>query len=683
MKKIIYPVLFLGGLIGCQTVNNGDTNESANNDGSQTISMDYIDMSVRPQDDFFQFANGTWVKDNPVPPSESRWGSFNELDQANMEKLTAILEELKVNGKVEDGSKLIGDYYSSYINMEQRNSLGIEPIRDIIDKVEAVDEHKDLPKILAVMHQRGIGAAFSFGVTQDMKSVENHLIYFGQGGLTLPNRNYYTDEEYEEIRGAYKNHIMQMATLAGMDAETGLKMSEDVYGFETQMAEIMLRPEDMRLPKNRYNKMGKEEALALFSGSGFDFNQYLISTRIGDFDSINVGQQHYAEFISEHFASNDISVVRNYLMWKVLDHYAGHLSRDFVKQNFGFYGRTMSGTSEMKPIEERAIKEITRMDIGELLGRAFVERHYSQDAQETINELVDNLLVVFKGRINDLEWMSEETKKQGTKKLMAIGRKLGFPEEWEDFSDLSFSPKYYVQNIDAAAIRSHRENLMKLNDKVDTKEWGMPAHMVNAYYHPLLNEIAFPAGIMQPPFFSANYEDAVNYGRIGMVIGHEFTHGFDDNGSKFDAEGNFKNWWTEEDRTLFDTRTETLGNTFEQFCPIDGHCVNPKLTMGENIADLGGLTLAFHAYKLTEEYKSGKKREGFTPAQRFFIAYAQLWKINYTDAEMKKRVATDPHSPGMYRVNGPLMNCPEFFDAFNVKEGDAMRNEEGKVARIW
>ncbi|MCR9173889.1 MAG: M13 family metallopeptidase [bacterium] len=680
MNKFILPVLILGGLAACQSTKNNGNND-INTSAKETISMDYMDLSVRPQDDFFQFANGTWVKNNPVPPSESRWGSFNELDQANMSKLTAILEDAKTNGKKEDGTKLIGDYYASYIDMDQRNALGIEPIREIISKIRVVDEHNDLPQILALMHERGIGAGFSFGVTQDMKSVENHLLYFGQGGLTLPNRNYYTEEEYEEIREAYTNHISQIGMLAEMDAAAAAKMSQDVFNFELEMAASMLRPEEMRLPANRYNKMGKKEALDLFSG--FDFEEYLKATGTGAFDSINIGQKDYATFIGEHFASNDIGTVRNYLLWKALDHYAGHLNQDFVKANFEFYGKTMSGKSEMKPINERAIKEITQMDFGEMLGRAFVERHYSQEAQETINELVDNLLAVFEKRINGLDWMSSETKSQATKKLMAIGRKLGFPEEWKDYSDLTFNPKYYVQNIDQAAIRSHKENLDKLNKKVDTKEWGMPAHMVNAYYHPLLNEIAFPAGIMQPPFFSANYEDAVNYGRIGMVIGHEFTHGFDDNGSKFDADGNYKNWWTEEDRTLFDARTETLGNTFEQFCPIDGHCVNPKLTMGENIADLGGLTLAYHAYKLTDEYKSGKKRNGYTPAQRFFIAYAQLWKINYTDAEMKKRVATDPHSPGMYRVNGPLMNCPEFFEAFDVKEGDAMRNEESKVAKIW
>ena len=680
MKKILIPALLFGGLLACKSTDNAGSDDSKNN-GSETISVEYMDLSVRPQDDFFQFANGTWVKENPVPPSESRWGSFNELDKANMMKLTAILEDAMVNGKVEDGTKLIGDYYASFINQERRDQLGIDPIKDILGRVDKVDDHDDLPGILAVMHQRGISAVFSFGVTQDMKSVEDHIVYLGQGGLTLPNRNYYTEDEYEEILMEFQNHITQIATLAGMTYQEGEKMSKDVFEFESAMAKQMLRPEEMRIPTNRYNKLSKAKAVA-YLGT-FDLEKYLVATRIASFDSINVGQPAYAEFIGKHLNSNSIETVKNYLKWKVLDHYAGHLSHDFVKQNFGFYGRTMSGKTEMKPINERAINEITRKDFGEILGRAFVEKHYSEEAQESINELVDNLLAVFEDRIKNLEWMSNETKKQATRKLLAIGRKLGFPEEWSDFSDLTFNPKYYVQNIDAAAIRSHRENLDKINEKVDTKEWGMPAHMVNAYYHPLLNEIAFPAGIMQPPFFSPDYEDAVNYGRIGMVIGHEFTHGFDDNGSKFDADGNFKNWWTEQDRNLFDARTATLGNTFEQFCPIDGHCVNASLTMGENIADLGGLTLAFHAYEMTDEYESGKKRKGYTPAQRFFIAYAQLWKINFTDAELKKRIATDPHSPGMYRVNGPLMNCPEFFEAFNVKESDPMRNEESKVAKIW
>jgi putative endopeptidase len=279
--------------------------------------------------------------------------------------------------------------------------------------------------------------------------------------------------------------------------------------------------------------------------------------------------------------------------------------------------------------------------------------------------------------------MSDETKKEATNKLNSIGRKLGFPSKWEDYSALTFTADNYIENLKMESKLSHYKNMEELSKPVDKEKWGMPAHMVNAYYHPLLNEIAFPAGIMQAPFFDENAEDAVNYGRIGMVIGHEFTHGFDDMGSKFAADGSFKNWWTESDRKLFEEKTGTLGATFAGFCPIDGHCVNPDLTMGENIADLGGLTMAYYAYKRTEEFQSAKTINGFTPAQRFFIAYAQLWKINYTDAELKNRIANDPHSPGMYRVNGPLMNCPEFFEAFDVKEGDKMRNPNEKVARIW
>jgi putative endopeptidase len=297
--------------------------------------------------------------------------------------------------------------------------------------------------------------------------------------------------------------------------------------------------------------------------------------------------------------------------------------------------------------------------------------------------MVDNLLTVYRDRLQNLSWMTDETKKEAITKLEAIGRKLGYPDEWKDISSLTIVPDNYVANVDACANFSFRENIDKLNKPVDKKEWGMPAHMVNAYYHPLLNEIAFPAGIMQPPFFDVNAEDAVNYGGIGMVIGHEFTHGFDDMGSKFAADGSFTNWWSEEDRANFEKRTEKLGQTFGSFCPIDGHCVNPDLTMGENIADLGGITMAYHAYAMTDEFKNAETRENFSPAQRFFLAYAQLWKINYTEEELKKRLATDPHSPGMYRVNGPLMNCPEFFAAFDVKETDRMRNSEETISKIW
>ena len=362
---------------------------------------------------------------------------------------------------------------------------------------------------------------------------------------------------------------------------------------------------------------------------------------------------------------------------------APYLNQDLVDLNFGFYGKVLSGKKELKGIQDRAIEEITNSVIADVLGKAFVKEHFSPVAKAKVDTMVDNLLSVFRTRINQLDWMSAITKKEALIKLNAIGRKLGYPDNWEDYSSLNISKESYFNNILTLNQFAVADNFADINKPVDKDEWGMPAHMVNAYYHPLLNEIAFPAGIMQPPFFDEQAEDAVNYGRIGMVIGHEFTHGFDDMGSKFAADGTFRNWWTEEDRELFEEKTETLGATYSQFCPITDNCVNPDLTMGENIADLGGLTMAYHAYTITNEFKAKGIREGFSPAQRFFISYAQLWKIKYTEEEMKNRIANDPHSPGMYRVNGPLMNCPEFFEAFQVKELDRMRNKKGSVSKIW
>jgi predicted metalloendopeptidase len=443
----------------------------------------------------------------------------------------------------------------------------------------------------------------------------------------------------------------------------------------------MLPPAKMRIPELTYNKMALKEVIKSFGT--FDFRYYLSKIGAQNPDSIIVSNPDFIVTLAQCIETESLQTWKYYLLWNVINHYAGHLNQAFVDQNFDFYGRVLKGKKEQKPLNEYAIEEITNLEIGEMLGKAFVEKYYSAEAQKRVNELVDNLLIVFRDRIAKLEWMTPTTKKQARNKLDSIGRKLGFPEQWEDYSSLVFNPGDYVGNIKLMARYSNQKNLAELNKPVDKEKWGMPAHMVNAYYHPLLNEIAFPAGIMQPPFFDVESEDAVNYGRIGMVIGHEFTHGFDDMGSKFAADGSFTNWWTEEDRKAFEQRTALLGETFAGFCPMEGNCVNAELTMGENIADLGGLTMAYHAYKLTDEFKRNEVREGFTPAQRFFIAYGQLWKIKYTDAEMKNRLATDPHSPGMYRVNGPLKNCPEFFEAFGIIEGKKMRNSKEKVSKIW
>lgn len=679
MKKSIIYITSLFLIASCAS------SKSANNSQENTyntVSIDLMDKDINPGEDFFMFCNGNWVRNTVIPATESRWGSFNELEKSNNEKLTKILEECAaIPGNVGSQSQILGAYYASLVNMKQRNSLGITPIQTELKQIESLTRKDLIVEIIATHHADGIGSAFSFGIGQDLKQVDKNISYLGQGGIGLPNRDYYTEPNKKEILNAYKAHVAKMFILTGSTEETALAASTSILKFETKLAESMMTPAKMRIPELTYNKMAFRDVIKYFGT--FDFRYYLSKIGAQTPDSIIVSNPDFIQTVADAVENESLTTWKYYLQWNVINHYAGHLDQTFVDANFSFYGGVLKGKKEQKPLNEKAIDEITNLEIGELLGKAFVERHFSESAQKRVNELVDNLLIVFRERIEKLDWMSPATKKQARGKLDAIGRKLGFPNQWEDYSSLQFNPSDYIGNIKLMARYSNLKNLNELSKPVDKNKWGMPAHMVNAYYHPLLNEIAFPAGIMQPPFFDVSAEDAVNYGRIGMVIGHEFTHGFDDMGSKFAADGSFTNWWTEEDRKAFEQRTALLGETFSGFCPMEDNCVNAELTMGENIADLGGLTMAYYAYKRTNEFKQNEIREGFNPSQRFFIAYGQLWKIKYTDAEMKNRLATDSHSPGMYRVNGPLKNCPEFFESFQIAEGKKMRNSKDKVSKIW
>jgi putative endopeptidase len=532
--------------------------------------------------------------------------------------------------------------------------------------VEVVSEH----------HKDGINSIFGFGISQDLKNVSKNVAYLSQGGIGLPNKDYYIDEKKKDLLIEYELHISRCFQLIGNTEEQAKDIAQHVLAFEKKLASVMLSKSDLRIPEKVYNKKSLKEIIKM-TGT-FDFRYYLNLVRCSTPDSIVVDNPLFIQTIADMVETTDLHTWKHYLSWKVIRNYARHLDQKFVDLNFEFYGKKLSGRKDKKPMNESAIDEISNTEFAELLGKAFIEKHFSQNSQNRINAMVDNLLIVFRERIENLEWMSETTKKEALNKLNSIGRKLGFPEKWDDFSKLN-----YIENVKETNRYSIKKNFEELHKPVDKEKWGMPAYVVNAYYHPLLNEIAFPAGIMQPPFFDEKAEDAVNYGGIGMVIGHEFTHGFDDMGSKFSADGTLKNWWTEEDRILFDQKTKILGETFANFCPFEGNCVNPELTMGENIADLGGLTMAYYAYTRTDEFKRNEIRDELTPAQRFFVAFAQLWKIKYTDEEMKNRLANDPHSPGMFRVNGSLKNCPEFFKAFNVEENHPMRNKNEKLSRIW
>ncbi len=649
---------------------------------TSSIDLKYMNKSIAPSKDFFLFCNGEWVKNTEIPASESRWGSFNELDKTNKEKLKAILKKCaKKRGEKGSQNQLLGDYYSAYLNFAQRNKIGLKGLKKDFEEIEALSNKSDLAKTIASLHMKGVNALFYFGVSQDLKNVDRHICYLRQSGIGLPNKDYYLKENKKQILDAYFSHVTKGFELLGKNNEEAIRCAKNVLFIENFLAGGMYSPAELRSPEKTYNKKTIDETTRLFGA--FRFPEYLKEVHFEDMFEVVVSNPSYVETCGQILVDCNLNQLKDYLSWCLFNKFTGHLSEELVNYNFDFYGKTLRGKLELKPEQERCIDEITRMPFGELLGKAFVEKHFSENAKNRVNSMVDDLLSVYEKRIKNLEWMSKETKEEALEKLHAIGRKLGFPSKWEDYSSLNFSKDDYLNNIKESIKYSIKKNHEKIAEPVDRDKWGMPAHMVNAYYHPLLNEIAFPAGIMQAPFFDENYEDAVNYGRIGMVIGHEFTHGFDDKGSKFASDGTFKNWWTKEDRTLFEKKTTLYGQTFAGFCPMEDHCVQPDLTMGENIADLGGLIMAFHAFKRTKDGKENKKIHGFTAEQRFFIAYAQLWKIKYTDEEMKNRIATDPHSPGMYRVNGPLMNCPEFFKAFSIKEGSKMRNPKNKISKIW
>jgi putative endopeptidase len=679
MNKTIYS-LALSALF-LQSCASSNKKAEVSKNQYQTIDVTALDRTIKPADDFFIFANGTWIAKTTIPASESRWGSFNELEQQNDIKLKTILADAAKNqGAVGSQNQILGAYYKSFVDIEKRDLLGLSPLESDLLKIEQLNNNNQIQDLVAAFHRDGIGTLFGYGIGQDLMNVNINVAYMGQGGIGLPNRDYYFEEKYKSILEAYQKHIETCFNLSGI--KTAPTTFENIVKLETALASAMLRPAEMREPEKTYNKQSLGQVSASL-GQSFNFTSYLKAVGSTLPDSIIVSNPAFNSKVAELLQNTDINTWKNYFRWSLINHYAGHLNTALVQANFNFYEGVLSGKKEQQPIEEQAIEAMTNLEIGELLGKAFVEKHFSKAAQDRVNEMVDYLLIVYRERISQLDWMTDITKQEALKKLNSIGRKLGFPSKWENYTMLKFNPETYLANVREMARYSVQKNFSELGKPVDKDKWGMPAHMVNAYYHPLLNEIAFPAGIMQAPFFDERAEDAVNYGRIGMVIGHEFTHGFDDMGSKFAADGSFTNWWTEEDRQSFEEKTKLLGATFAGFCPMENHCVNPELTMGENIADLGGLTMAFYAYKRTEEFKKQEVREGFTPSQRFFIAYAQLWKIKYTEAEMKKRLATDPHSPGMYRVNGPLKNCPEFFEAFQIEEGREMRNDVKQVARIW
>ncbi|MEX2380465.1 MAG: M13 family metallopeptidase [Vicingaceae bacterium] len=672
-------------LTACQSDSKFGQDEKAENQNTEAthgFDLANLDTTVAPCDNFYQYAIGGWLKNNPVPSTESRWSSFNVVNDSNNLKLRKILEDYSSKDN-EAGSmeQKIGDFYKSIMDSTHAEDLGYTPIQAELEKIEALTNTSDLVKLLAHHKSIGVNSLFSIYVGQDDKNSEQYITHLSQSGLGLPDRDYYTksDQKSKKIQQAYQAHIGKMFAL--LEAENSNVLAKKVYSIEKTLAEASMTRVERRDPDKTYNKMSVAKLESEFANISWD--TYFDQVGVKNIDHVIVSQPYFLKVAAEQLKIVSIEDWKVYLKWRLIDTYASELSSDFVNQNFDFYGKTLSGTKEMKPRWERALSKING-NIGQLLGKAFVDRHFSKEAKEEVSRMVENLRAVFRTRIQNLEWMTEETKVKAIEKLESFNKKIGYPDKWRDFSDLEIVADNQVKNIMNSRQFNFAYMINKLGKPIDQDEWFMSPQTVNAYYSSSKNEIVFPAGILQPPFYSVSADAALNYGGIGAVIGHEFTHGFDDQGSKYDAKGNLQNWWTEEDRTSFDARAQKVVDQFDGFEVLDSVFVNGKLTLGENIADLGGATLAYHALEKELE-KNGKpdKIDGFTYQQRFFLGWAQVWHMNMTEEELRKRIATDPHSPGEYRVIGPLANMPEFAEAFDCKEGDPMVNSDTSKAIIW
>ncbi len=672
--------LFVGGCSGKQ--NSKEVKPEKKKE--VVIDVKNMDLKVKPGENFNLYANGGWKKSNPVPADKSRYGSFDALRESNRKKMKSLIKDITSNTH-KDGSngQKVADFYIMGMDTAKIEKDGTAPLKSWFEEINSIKSVKDINSTIIRFHNYGIGSLFYFGGSPDKKDSNMVIANLYQGGLGLSNRDYYVtkDKRAEEIRKAYVDHMSKMFELMGQKKDKAAESAKSVMAFETRLAEASMTLLERRNPHKTYNKTDIAGVEKLCGN--FDWKSYFNGTVGRDPGAINVAQQDFFKEVDKMLKGVKVEEWKTYLTWKLLDSTANYLNKAFVDQNFAFYGKMLSGQQEMQPRWKR-VQGATGSALPEVLGQLYVEKYFPPEAKKRMVQLVENLRVSLGNRISKLEWMSEETKKKAQEKLDTINVKIGYPDKWKDYSSLKIEKDSYVQNVLRGRNFRFKDNVSKVGKPMDKTQWFMPPQMVNAYYSPNLNEICFPAGILEPPFFYLNADDAVNYGAIGVVIGHEMTHGFDDQGRLFDKDGNLKNWWTKEDSEKFNKRTKVLVDQFNKFVVQGEVHADGKLTLGENIADLGGLLISYDAFMAAQKKNpQAEKIEGFTPEQRFYLSYAHVWAQNVTPKQELKLTKEDVHSLGRFRVNGPLPNIPSFHKAFGIKEGDKLYLKEEERASIW
>ncbi len=659
------------------------TQESSMPTGISFIERSYMDTTIKPGDNFYDYAGGMWRKNNPVPASETRWGAFDMLSEFNKKVLQELTLEAAANpGEKNSPSQMVGDLFTSGMDTVTIEKLGINPIKKDLDKISGLKSKQEMLALLAQMTKEGGNPLFSYYVSTDEKNVTEYIGGLWQGGLSLPDRDYYlkSDDREKDIRQKYLVHVANMFQLAGDDEAKAKAKAGVIMRIETSLAKASMDRTEMRDPYKTYNKYFVTDFDK--KANTMKWNAFFEAINVKGQDSILVGQPGFFTAMDNLLAKESLEDWQTYLAWHTLTGAAPYLSNNFADENFAFFGKALSGQQEQKPRWKRVLGLVNGA-VGHQLGKLYVKKYFTPAAKQRMSQLVDNLQVTFGERIENLDWMSAATKVKAKEKLNTFVKKIGYPDKWRSYEGLEITKKDFIGNIKASNIFDYNFMISKLGKEVDKTEWHMTPQTVNAYYNPSFNEIVFPAGILQYPFFDLGADDAVLYGAIGAVIGHEMTHGFDDQGSQYAADGNLKNWWTEEDRQKFESKTKMVVDQFNSYTILDNKPVNGKLTLGENIADLGGVTIAYEAFKKTKQGKSKELIDGFTPDQRFFLSWAQVWRLNIVDEEAAKRLVTDPHSPGIFRCNGPLSNFAPFYAAFNVKEGDKMYRSPNERAVIW